>query len=350
MARSQSSGANDSVVLQKFAGLKNTVTEERLTPAQLAKAINIDIDDAGQIRRRRGATQVAEGNFHSVFSDEDRVIGVRDGFLGIIYPDYSFKAIKSNIGSAPICYVKVGDKIYFSSQLYSGVINEDDTVSPWGQQSSENMWLSPVVNPTSTYDEIRGKFIGAPPVATSLAYFNGRIYMANGSDVWATELYLYDYVDKTRNYLSFESEVTVIGAVTDGLYVGTKTAVWFMSGAFSQMQRILMMKSGALPGSLVSVPGELVNPQIPIDQQAPSKTAVLFLSTVGLCAGLDNGVCYNLTQNEVLFPAADNVAAMFRRQDGINQYVGVADSAGSPASAARIGDYVDAEIRRFNPS
>lgn len=98
-----------------------------------------------------------------------------------------------------------------------------------------------------------------------------------------------------------------------------------------------------MPGSLLSVPEELLG----LENSASSKNAVLFMTDSGLFAGLDGGICYNLTQNRVLFPDAASVAAMFRRQDGINQYVGVLDSQGSPASAARIGDYVDVEIRRF---
>lgn len=340
----------DSVTLSKFVGIRNTVADERLSPSELVEAINIDIDDSGQIRRRRGAIQVDDSNYHSIFTDEGRVLGVKDGSLGIIAPDYSFTELKSGIGPHPVVYVRVGPEVYFSSREYSGVIQADNTVRQWGAKTAENTWLSPVVNPTDTYADIRGKIIGPPPLATALAYFNGRIYMANGKDVWATELYLYDYVDKTRNFMQFETEVTTIGAVTDGLYIGTKTAVWFLSGTFTAMQRIPVISYGVLPGSLVSVPAELVNPQAGTEQTIQSKNAVIFLTTSGLCAGMDSGVCYNLTQNRVLFPAAENVSAMFRRQDGMNQYVGVADSAGSPLSAARIGDYVDAEIRRFKPT
>ena len=185
-------------------------------------------------------------------------------------------------------------------------------------------------------------------MATALTYYNGRIYMAHDRTVWATDLYLYNYVDKTRTFLQFESEVTMLGAVTNGIYVGTTTDVWFLSGSqLSELKRLPMMSYGALPGSAVSVPSELINPQLPGRQQTESKNALLFMSTSGLCVGLDSGMVYNLTQNQVLFPDAMSVAAMFRRQDGINQYVGVADSGGSPSSAARIGDYVDAEIRRF---
>ena len=36
----------------------------------------------------------------------------------------------------------------------------------------------------------------------SFELYKGRIYLAAGPVVWATELYLYDLVDKNRNYAS----------------------------------------------------------------------------------------------------------------------------------------------------
>ena len=338
----------DSVLFQKFTGLRNTVTAERLEQGELQTAINVDLDDAGQLRRRRGYAQVGSGNYHSLFRGDFATFVVRNDVLGVLNPDYSHTALQSGVGSERLAYVQVAGNVYFSSSLVSGQINESLTVSAWGAVSEAGTWLSPVVNPTSTLAAVGGRLLGKPPMATALTYYNGRIYMAHGKTVWATDLYLYNYVDKTRTFLQFESDVTMIGAVTNGIYVGTTADVWFLSGAqLSELKRMPMMNYGALPGSALPVPAELVNPQVPNRPQPESKNALLFMSTSGLCVGLDGGMVYNLTQNQVLFPDAVSVAAMFRRQDGINQYVGVADSGGSPSSTARIGDYVDAEIRRF---
>lgn len=343
MASPDAPPAQDSVVLSAFKGLRNNVTAERLAPDELERARNVDLNDAGQFRRRRGYTKVAEGNFHSLFTSHDgAVYGVRNGALGIIRPDWSFEQIWGGGGSDPIAYVQVGDDIYFSSATVSGIIDAGDTVSDWGAQVAPGEWLSPVINPTDTLAPVAGKLISAPPMATALAYFNGRIYLASGKTVWATELYLYRYIDKTRNYMQFESEVTALGAVTDGLYVGTKSELWFLSGRLGEMRRVRTIDQGVLPGSMLDVPSHLV-----ATQQAVTKNVLLVMTKGGLCVCQDGGNVYNITQPQVLFPDADSAAAMFRAQDGINQYVGVLSSGGSPTSTARIGDYVDAEIRRF---
>lgn len=332
----------DSVVLSKFVGLRNTIGQERLAPGELERAQNIDLDDAGQPHRRRGYTQVAAGAWHSLYTSTRGTLGVKDGVLSIINPDYSTQVLKAGVGPSPVAYVDVGPETYFSSASDSGVILADNTVEPWGAVGGAGTWLSPVVNPTSTLSPIQGRLLGAPPMATALAYYNGRVYLAEGRTVWATELFMYRYVDKTRTYMLFETDVTVIGAVTNGLYVGTRTGVYFLGGTFGEMRRQPLSAYGAIPGTLVNVPAELVHPQA-----NTSRNAVVFMTTSGLVAGFDDGQLLNLTQDRVLFPGAVAGAALFRRQDGVNQYIGATDSGGSPTSAARIGDYVDVEIRRF---
>jgi hypothetical protein len=348
--------AKDSVTFNRFAGIKNTVTEERLSlggrdssgrliGAELAEALNVDIDDAGQIKRRRGRKKVSSGNFHSMWSFKGVTYVVKDNHLCRLYPDYTVKVLRFNVGPDRISYVKVDNSVYFSSRTVSGVINTvTEVASEWGYESVDGgagRWLSPVVNPSDYVPEVRGKLLGAPPNASYLAYLNGRIYLASGKTLWATELFLYDYVDKTRTFLQFEAEITGVMAVTDGLFVGTTEAVYYLSGPFGSMARIKIADVGMVPGSMVDVPADVVR------GQSFSRNAVMFMTRLGVFVGLDGGIVSNITQSRVEFPASIDAAPMFRLQDGMNQYVAVTNNGGSPVAASRIGDYVDVEIRRF---
>jgi hypothetical protein len=329
------------LVYSAFAGLRNTVAPERLSPQELAAAVNVDLDDAGQIRRRRGYTRVAEGNYHSLHQNGDAVYVVRNGDLCALYPDFSYTVLRTGCGAAPLAYVDIGTDTYFASSVVSGV-TDGLTTQLWGDFVTPGKWESPVVNPTANLPEVGGVLVGAPPLATSLAYYNGRVYLANGPVLWATELYRYHVVDKTRNYLYFEQPITALAAVTDGLFVGTEGATYFIEGEFRTMRRREALRQGVIPGSLVRV-----DPTILPDPMRNSRQAVMFMTTAGLCAGVDSGVCYNLTADKFDFPTATTAAAMFREQDGMKQYIGVLDSAGTPVNNSRFGDYMDAEIRRF---
>jgi hypothetical protein len=347
--------AKDSVSFTKFSGIRNTVTEERLSMggrdasgrvlgADLVEALNVDIDDAGQIRRRRGRRKVADGVFHSLWSADGLTYVVKDANICRLYADYTTKVLQFGVGPDRLSYVKVGDSVYFSSRSHSGVIDtKTDQVRNWGylEQDGPSRWLSPVVNPTDSLPAVRGKLLGAPPNATSLAYFNGRIYLASGRTLWATELYLYDYVDKTRTYIMFEADITGVIAVVDGLYVGTAEAVYFLTGAFGQMSRVKVAESGMVAGSAVALPPDVIR------GESSTRSGVMFMTRHGVFIGRDGGSTVNLTQSRVEFPSAVRAAPMYRLQDGMNQYVAVADSAGGPVAASRIGDFVDVEIRRF---
>lgn len=343
----------DNISFSRFTGTKNTVSAERLAPEELQRARNIDIDDVGQVHRRRGQTLAASGNFHSLFaSDNGTVYGVKDSSLGIIKPNYSFVSIQTGIGPDPLAYVQVGPVVYFSSLSNSGRINQpNNTVVPWGEAAAD-FWFSPVVNPTLSLLPIKGRLFGSPPMATILEYYNGRIYLGSGRTVWATELYMYNLTDKTKNFWQFEADLTMIAAVTDGIYVGTKTGLYFISGpTFDEMRRANTSGDGVLPGTMVKVPSELVNPQARqnLDQVLPNDSAAVFMTTGGLVAGLPSNQIFNLTETRVRFPTAQTGTALFRQQDGFNSYLGVLDSGGQPATGnVRIGDYVSAQLVRGN--
>jgi hypothetical protein len=344
MADPNAPAPSDSVTFGQFSGLRNTVTRERLGPDDLEIARNVDLDDARQLRRRRGSTKVASGQYHSLFrADDGTVYGVKDGTLGVVNANYTVIPIFP-AGEEPLAYVQVADTIYYSSPDVSGkIIHSTKQRKEWGSLTGD-IWHSVVVNPVvDSLAPLKGKLLGKPPLATALAQMSGRIYLAQGRVLWVTELFKFDYVDKTKGFQQYESDITVLAPVTDGMFVGTGNAIYFLRGSYNEMVRTDALNAGALPGSVVYVEPQYL-PQGVADQ---SRLAILVMTTSGLYAGLDGGRMVSLTQGRFEFPDATRLSGMLRHQDGISQYVGVADSGGSPAGSMRIGDYVDAEIRRF---
>ena len=369
---------SDSVEFRKFVGLKNTVERERLGPDELEIALNVDLDDVGELHRRQGSRLVAPGSWANLFSSNaGNLYAVCNGSLGRLYPNFTFLPLQGGFDpSIPIAYVQVGSSIYWSCKIQNGIIDEsNDTNSPWLGPSlgpdyipdlldpnasqptafpAGTWWYSPVINPTSTLPPIRGKILGPPPLASFLAYFNGRIYIGIGNTVYHTELYLYNYVNKTKNFFQFEADITMIGSVTDGIYVGTKEGLWFLAPTqrieghpAGAMKRLRSLDSGVIPGSMVYIPGELGNPpQVGLDSDTPTKVSIMFMTTGGYCVAEDNNTVTNFSEDKFVFPAADTASAMYRFQQGMHQYVTVLNSKGSPITNARIGDHVDTTLRK----
>jgi len=341
------------ITLNRFAGIKNVVGEGRLAPEEFSSARNVDLDDVGQVRRRRGSTKVISGDWHSLYGSETaKLYGVRNKMLVAVKPNLTLTTIYAGVGAHPALgsqleYVQVGSTIYFSSPFESGKFDEDTlVVSPWG--SPTDVWQSPVLNPTADLPAIRGRLLGAPPRATSMTYWRGRIYLAQGKTVWATELYAYDLVDKTRGFYQFEADVTMLGAVSDGIYVGTATGLWFLSGTHAEgLKGNAVMDSAVIPGSRVYMPAELANPpQVDLGADTPLSIAILFMTANGYCAGQNSGQAFNLTESKVLFPDAVRAHALYRKQDGAHHYVAVLDSGGTPSANSRTSPYLDAELVR----
>ena len=348
MAQGKPEDPPESIILGAFSGLKNTVAPERLTGAELESAVNVDLDDTGQARRRRGYTLRSAGAFHSVKDLKDgKTYGVKNGLLGIVRADWSFFPLGVNVGTAAVCYAQVDGTTYFSSSVAQGIITPDETIQSWGATDGQGTWLSPVVSPTDTLGAISGQLLGDPPVASQLEVYNGRIYLAHGKTLWATELFRYHYIDRTANFMQFEYDIVLLMAVTDGLYVGTTGGLYFLEGrALKEFKLSIVVGSPVLLGSGVWVPTDLVHPQA-MSSPMPTGEAAVLMTEAGVCACFDGGTTYNLTQARVALPRATSAAALFRQRDGVNQFVAVTDSGGTPAANVQFGDYVDAEIVRF---
>lgn len=339
----------ESIAIGEFTGIKNTVSPERLLPGELELAVNIDIDDVGQVRRRRGYALKLPGVVHSLWNTAaGRVLGVVDNELGIVNPDYSFQAI-APASPNPVGFCEVGDTIFYSSADVSGKILSDDTRVDWGSRDGSNRWLSPVVRPTDTLGAISGKLLGAPPQASIIDGWNGRIYMVDGKVAWATELFMFDYVDKTKNYLQFEAEITVWMSVDDGIYVGTEDGLYYLTGQFGQgMVRKRIAATPVVRGSGIRVPATLT--KAGADRGNIEALAVMLMTEGGIMTCLPGGVVVNQTNGRTVFPSADSAAALHRDDSGVSSYVAVTRSGGGPTTNARIGDFVDAEIRRSQGS
>jgi hypothetical protein len=84
--------------------------------------------------------------------------------------------------------------------------------------------------------------------------YKGRIYLADGKTLWVTELYRYHIVNRTRGFIQFEHNITLVMAVDDGLYVGTEGGLYFLKGTFGAFQLSTINADFVVPGSGQVVP------------------------------------------------------------------------------------------------
>ncbi len=113
------------VNLEAFSGLNNVLPPERTEVKYLKTAMNVDIDKTGGIRKRKGYSLEDSGDYHSLWADGSSCFAVKDGDLVRIRSDYSTEVLVSGVGTLPVKFEKIDDKVYYTSSAFTGVIDSD---------------------------------------------------------------------------------------------------------------------------------------------------------------------------------------------------------------------------------
>ncbi|MBT8448160.1 MAG: hypothetical protein KJO69_00625, partial [Gammaproteobacteria bacterium] len=113
------------VELTSWKGLNNVLPPERTPQDYLKEATDVDIDKSGGIRKRKGYTQKIAGAFHSLWSEGNDCIAVKDGSLVRIRNDYSTVDLGKTIGDERLSYAKYDGAVYYTSPTHKGIIEGD---------------------------------------------------------------------------------------------------------------------------------------------------------------------------------------------------------------------------------
>lgn len=159
------------------AGINNVVEEQRLPrnefgtrPIALREADNVDLDDAGVPRRRRGyAVALPLSMAHSGWSDALVPYGllVNNGELCSLSQDLVLTQLGAYVGHQPLSYALIGSGIYFCNSVASGVVRDAGGVAAWAPEQPSGQ---PSVAPLDGL----GLFPGLYQLAVTFVDENGR--------------------------------------------------------------------------------------------------------------------------------------------------------------------------------
>lgn len=209
------------------SGIDNRSADSDVPRSALRDAVNVDILSSGKPRMRRGMRQViADAGAHSVFATTDWLIWATANTLNISGPNLTKTVLLTDTRlSAPISYVLVNGRVYFSNENINGTITEDGLLEPWGitpPTTAPNMSASGAgtvnryIMLTCTFVLDSGEESGAPPARRIACPDDPVVTVTNipqSSDtrVVATRLYfsavdgsvLYHYVDVPAGTVSY---------------------------------------------------------------------------------------------------------------------------------------------------
>ena len=115
------------ITFKEFDGLRNTTAPERLSPADLQVAVNVDIDDSKRITRRTGRTSRLAGGMHSLWSDGAICLAVQGTTLCRINAEgastYSKSVLRTGLtAGARMSFWSVAGVVYYANGFEKGVI------------------------------------------------------------------------------------------------------------------------------------------------------------------------------------------------------------------------------------
>lgn len=221
---------------------------------------------------------------------------------------------------AHVAYVRIymtpqnGDAFYFVRQVANGT---GSVTIPGGQFAV----------PLET------QFCDRMPPCTILAYFDGRIYGANGSTIFKTRPLQYHLTKPSADYHALPASVTMIAPVSDGIYISADQIYWMTVGEDGSAGIVDIMNDQAVPGTVTPINGNYIG-------EGAAGEHVMFYGKHGLYLASPGGQIKNLTTGRIDFGSPTRGAVALRRDQRGAHLI----STHKPGFAA--ADHAEIEIRR----
>jgi len=142
----------DAIVVNKFTGLNNVLSDYGKKLDVLLQAINVDVDDDLRLRSRKGSDKVFAGSVHSIWGGSEICL-FRNGehLKSLNVLNYTPATLRSGLSTDPIQmhYLELLGKIYYSDGKVTGII-ENTVNRSWGLSAPPMAALSSIAGNLSS--------------------------------------------------------------------------------------------------------------------------------------------------------------------------------------------------------
>jgi hypothetical protein len=169
------------------------------------------------------------------------------------------------------------------------------------------------------------------PMGTHVEFYRSRLYVGSGKTMFVSDAAALDRVsmDSPANgFRQFDSDITMIRAVDDGLFVSTGKGTYSIGGdVFETATMVKVSDSSAIPftDGIVkynyTVEGIFKYNYTEGGQSKTIGKAAMWLSTTGICRGLNGGRFENLTNTKMNLSPLQNGTGCHIVGGGMNHYV-----------------------------
>lgn len=116
-----------------FKGLRNNVSSDAFSPEDLEVALNVDIDDALGVGRRKGySAPVTASVDRDLWASGGVCLGVGSNALKLVNPDYTLVTLRSGLTAGrSLSYAALGDRVFYANGVESGCV-QGGVSRTWG--------------------------------------------------------------------------------------------------------------------------------------------------------------------------------------------------------------------------
>jgi hypothetical protein len=175
-------------------------------------------------------------------------------------------------------------------------------------------------------------------------YLASRLYVADGRSMRWSEPLRYGLTHAEKNVRSVGQRIDLMEPVGDGgeapgFFVADHKRTYWLGGADPNAATLrIVHAAGAIPGTGITVPGNLFG----LETSLP---VAYWIAASGVaCLGLPGGQVVPLRERQVVAPAAERGASLFRELDGMRQVITALQGA-TPQGIA-IGDRASSRVYR----
>jgi hypothetical protein len=327
--------------LNAFKGLDNINAPETLASSDkgiiesyLTEAKNVDISRTGRVTRRQGFTLHTSGSCHSLWFGNGSGFVVKNNRLGSLDTNLAFTDLHA-ASERYFSYADTGAGIYMTDgvtmlRYRDSTLTELANVGTYDPASS---YLDPSED-TVVYD--------SPMPGNLVVWMFGRLWVATDEAIFYSRGYYPDQFNLSVDFID-EPNVTLLGAASDGVYIGTdKRVQFFASDNPKNPARVTTVSSfGAVARTQLLVEDAAV-----FGIKGASGPCVVWESAEGKMLGLGGGNIVKMTDPHAAYVVGNLGASLLRNHNGETQHISTLVSRDGDSSNMRTTDTAVAEVVR----
>lgn len=283
-----------------FMTMNNKVDPAQLdiSKGECPSLINVFPTARGGIITRPGYTQINSANYR--YSWSTGAVGYLVTSTGLYTFDGTDITLIASISDSQYHdFCQVNDVVVYTNTIDYLIIQDNQVFTP-----------TPVDAP----------FKVAPVAGSCLEYYNGRVYIAKDNSLYCTDPFTTEWMDERQYIVSvFESPITMINRVDDGLYVSTKEKLYYLSGddpyVGEGFNTELILDFPVIWRSAIVTYGDRF---VAAEMQG---SIIIFATTQGICVAGNGGNLKNLSYDKISYDFGNIASANLLEYNGQLYYI-----------------------------